>query len=188
MIYTLINIKRTLLTGILVATYTLLLAQNFGTKNAEVVIFSSTPIEDIKAVANKGVGVFIGKSKEIAFQIPIKNFAFAKGLMQEHFNENYMESDKFPYAKFKGNVQQEIDLLKDGTFPVSVKGVLNVHGVDRPRTIPGQIEIKNGTLRITTRFDVACADHNIKIPTLVVTKVAEIIKVSLDATLNALSK
>lgn len=183
-----INAKKLISIAFLLATSTLATAQNFGTKTAKVLIFSSTPIEDIKAVTDKGVGILIPKSKEVVFQIPIKSFAFAKGLMQEHFNENYMESDKFPYAKFKGNIQQEIDLSKDAVFPVTVKGILNIHGVDRPRTIAGQMEIKNGAVKIATSFDVPCADHKIKIPSLVVTKVAEVIKVSVDALLNPLSK
>ncbi len=177
-----------MLTALFLAISSTLFAQNFGTKNAKVVIFSSTPIEDVKAVTDKGAGVLIAKSKEIVFQIPIKSFVFGKGLMQEHFNENYMESDKFPYAKFKGNIQEDLDLSKEGIISVTVKGTLNVHGIDKPRTIPGQIEIKDGNLRVTTSFDVACIDHNIKIPRLVITKVAEVIKVSFDALLNSLSK
>ena len=182
------NTKKLTLIILFLAGSTAAIAQNFGTKTAKVVIFSSTPIEDIKAVTEKGVGILIPKSKEVVFQIQIKSFAFAKGLMQEHFNENYMESDKFPYAKFKGNIQQDIDLSKEGIFPVTVKGLLNVHGVDKPRTVPGQMEIKNGAVRITTSFDVPCVDHKIKIPTLVVTKIAEVIKVSVDAQLNPLSR
>ncbi len=162
-------------------------AQNFGSKNSKVSFFSSTPVEDIKAVSNSLTSIVITKTQEIAFQVPIKSFQFAKGLMQEHFNENYMESDKYPYAKFKGTIQQPIDTSKDGEYTVTASGVLTVHGISKQRTIPGKIFVQKGKMRLISSFDVACADHNIKIPTIIIRKVAEIIKVNVDATLSPLN-
>ncbi|MFD2161240.1 YceI family protein [Paradesertivirga mongoliensis] len=160
------------------------LAQNFTSKNARVRFFSSTPIEDIKAASDNGVAVLIGKTASIAFQVAIKSFEFSKGLMQEHFNENYMESDKYPYAKFNGKINQSIDFSKEGEYNVTATGILLIHGVPKQRTIPGKIRITNGTVQLIAGFDVACADHNIKIPKLVMTKIAEVIKVNIDATLK----
>lgn len=160
---------------------------NFGTKTGKVSFFSSTPLEDIRAVSEKTQAVLITKNGTVAFQVPIRSFSFAKGLMQEHFNENYMESDKYPHAKFKGNIQDKIDYSKDGEYAVTANGVLNVHGVDKQRSIPGKLVVKDGKIRMITSFDVACVDHKIKIPTLVITKVAEVIKVSIDATLSPLT-
>lgn len=159
-------------------------AQNFTTKNAKVRFFSSTPVEDIKAASDNGVAVLIGKTGSIAFQIPIKSFQFSKGLMQEHFNENYMESDEYPYAKFNGKINQQVDLSKDGEYNVTATGTLIIHGVLKHRTIPGKIRVANGTVQLLAGFEVACADHNIKIPRLVMTKIAEVIKVNIDATLK----
>lgn len=159
-------------------------AQNFTSKAAKVSFFSSTPVEDIKAASEKGVAVLVSKTGRIAFQVPIKSFEFAKGLMQEHFNENYMESDKYPYAKFDGKINQAIDFTKDGEYSVSATGALLIHGVSKQRTIPGTIRIKDGHVQILSGFEVACADHKIKIPKLVFAKIAKVIKVNVDATLN----
>ena len=169
-----------LLTGLSTSS----LAQNFTSKEVKVRFFSSTPIEDIRAASDKGVAVLISKTGKIAFQVPIKSFEFAKGLMQEHFNENYMESDIYPYAKFDGKINQEIDFTKDGEYNVSATGALLIHGVTKQRTIPGTIKVKDGHVQILSGFEVACADHKIKIPKLVFTKIAEVIKVNVDATLN----
>lgn len=161
---------------------------NLGTKNGLITFFSSTPVEDIKAASYKLSAVWITETQEIAFQVPIRSFKFAKGLMQEHFNENYMESDKYPHASFKGKVEPKIDLSKDGNYPAKAEGTLTVHGVSKHREIPGRIIVKDGGARITANFDVACADHNIKIPTLIITKVAEVINVKVDARLNSLNQ
>lgn len=158
--------------------------QNVTTKTAKVRFFSSTPIEDIKAASDKGVAVLVTKTGEIAFQVPIKSFQFAKGLMQEHFNENYMESDKYPYAKFNGKINQPIDLSRNGEYNVNATGTLLIHGVAKQRTIPGKIKVENGNAQLLSGFEVACADHNIKIPKLVFTKIAQVIKVNVDATLK----
>ena len=108
--------------------------------------------------------------------------------MQEHFNENYMESEKYPLAKFKGVIEPKIDFTKDGEYSVMAKGILNVHGVDQPRTINGKIVIKNGVVNLNSNFNVACDAHKIKIPKLVFTKIAEIIQVKVQGDLNLLNK
>lgn len=150
----------------------------FTSKNITVNIFSSTPLEDIKAQAKNGVSVIVPKSKQVIFQIPIKGFNFSRSLMQEHFNESYMESDKFPTASFKGNILEDVDFNKDGVYNVSVKGTLNMHGITKERTIKGVITVKNGQLSINSSFNVACADHDIKIPSLVFKKIAEVIAIT----------
>ncbi|MFA6275173.1 MAG: YceI family protein [Pedobacter sp.] len=163
-------------------------AQTYVGKNIKTNIFSSTPVEDIKAASTTGTAVIVVQTQELAVQVPIKSLEFDKKMMQEHFNENYMESEKYPVAKFKGTIEPKIDWKKDGEYPVFAKGVLTVHGVDKPRTIAGRISIKNGTPTLSSTFDVACAAHEIKIPSLVFTKIAEIIKVTIQGTLNLLNK
>ena len=161
-------------------------AQNYAGKNIKFNIFSSTPIEDIKAVSNAGAAVIVGLKQELTIQVMVKSFEFDKKLMQEHFNENYMESDRYPLAKFKGAIEPKIDWAKDGDYTVTVKGNLNVHGVDQQRTITGKITIKNGIVTINSTFNVACAAHQIKIPSLMFTKIAEVIEVKVQGTLNLL--
>ena len=181
------GIKKTIAIAVLLCPF-FVNAQNYSTKTGKISFFSSTPIEDIKAASTKATAVFVSKSKDLAFQVPIKSFQFEKGLMQEHFNENYMESDKYPVAKFKGKINQDIDFSKNGEYSVTATGTLSVHGVDKPRTINGKIRVDDGKVQLLAGFNVACVDHNIKIPTLVVTKVAEVIAVKVDATLTPLTK
>lgn len=152
----------------------------FTAKNIKVTLFSSAPLEDIKAETTHGVSVIATQSKQLVFQIPIKSFVFSKTLMQEHFNETYMESDKYPTATFKGIITNDINFNKDGVYHVSVKGILTVHNEPQERTIQGKISIENGKPTLYSNFDVACADHYIKIPSVVFKKIAETINVTVS--------
>jgi hypothetical protein len=159
-------------------------AQNYAGKSIKLAMFSSTPVEDIRAVSVNGTAVLLGKTREVVVQVAVKSFEFDRKLMQAHFNENYMESDKYPLAKFKGTIDQAIDFTKNGEYNVTVNGTLTVHGVDKVRSMPGKVIVKDGTVQILTEFKVPCADHKIKIPTLIITKVAEVISIKVDGKLN----
>jgi hypothetical protein len=150
-------------------------------KNARVTLYSSAPIEDIKAATSTGVSVYNSSTGELAFSVSIPSFQFEKALMQEHFNSDYMESDKFPKATFKGNIQEQVDISKDGTYPVTVTGDLTVHGVTQKRSIPGTITVKNGMITMASEFIVKCADHHITIPSIVFHNIAESIKMNVSA-------
>ena len=154
-------------------------------KNAKINIFSSAPIEDIEANSSSAVSVYNTSTGELEFSLPIRSLHFQKALMEEHFNENYMESDKFPKATFKGKVQQAPDVTKDGTYPVTVAGDLQVHGVTQNRTIKGEIKVTGGVITMTSEFFVKCADHHIDIPAIVFHHIAENIRVRVSATYNA---
>lgn len=180
------NIKRLLLAGIFFAIQLNAMAQTYTSKNIRLALYSSTPLEDIRAATDKCTGVIIKGSREIAFQVAVKSFEFDRKLMQEHFNENYMESDRYPYAKFKGGLDQQIDWNKDGIYNVTVTGMLTVHGIDKKRTVPGKISISNGQVEVSTEFKVACVDHGIKIPKLVFTKIAEQINIKVSGKFNQL--
>jgi polyisoprenoid-binding protein YceI len=151
-------------------------------KNARVTLFSSAPIEDIKASTATGASVYNASTGELAFSLSISSFQFEKSLMQEHFNSDYMESDKFPKATFKGKIQEQVDISKDGTYPVTVTGDLTVHGVTQKRSVPGTITVKNGVISMSSEFMVKCADHHITIPSIVFHNIAEIIKMNVSAT------
>src|SRR6201996_1493833 len=124
--------------------------QLYMCKNARITIFSSALIEDIKATSNTGISVFNPNSGELNFSVAISSFQFEKAFMQQHFNSDYMESDKFPRAVFKGKVQEHIDVTTDGSYPVSVTGSLTIHGITKTRTIPGNITVKNGIVSMTS--------------------------------------
>jgi hypothetical protein len=159
-------------------------AQSFVSKNVRIGMFSSTPLEDIKAVSDKGTAVIVAKTRVVVVQLAVKTLDFDRKLMQEHFNENYIESDKYPLAKFKGTIDQSADLTKDGDYNVNVTGLLSLHGVDKQRTIPCKISVRNGIITVDSQFKVACVDHKIDIPKLVFAKIAESISIKLNGQFN----
>ena len=157
-------------------------------KNANINLYSSAPIEDIEATATNGVSVFNAGTGELDFSVPIRGFHFPKALMEEHFNENYMESDKYPKATFKGKIQEHPDLSKDGTYPVTATGDFQVHGITQTRTITGNLKVSNSVVTMTSEFMVKCADHHIEIPQIVFHHIAESIRIRVSATYTSLKK
>ncbi|MEN9961519.1 MAG: hypothetical protein RL045_1773 [Bacteroidota bacterium] len=153
-------------------------AQLFITTNGEVSFFSKTPMEDIEAL-NKNVSSIINTAtNEVAVQMRITNFVFPNKLMQEHFNENYLESEKFPSATFKGKIKESVDLTVPGTYPITAAGSATIHGVTRPIELKGTIVSTGSGLALTCSFEVKLVDYKIDIPKIVFAKIAEVIKVS----------
>ncbi len=152
-------------------------AQNIICKNGVSSFFSETPLENIDAT-NKNVGSVINlKSKEIVVQINIADFKFKNRLMEEHFNENYLETEKFPKAFFKGTIQESIDWGHSGNYDVTAKGILTIHGISKERVFQGKIQIDSDKLVLNSMFEVLLVDHKIEVPKLVFSKIAEKIKI-----------
>ncbi|CAN5333877.1 hypothetical protein BH23BAC2_BH23BAC2_24600 [soil metagenome] len=152
----------------------------YHTTSAELEFYSEAPIEDIQAKSNKGISVINLETGSIAFQVKINTFQFKKALMQEHFNENYMESEKFPRASFKGEMRN-LDISNNKEQEIVLKGTLTIHGVTREVEIPAKFQRKNNQIKLNTTFNVACKDHDIKIPKLLWKNIAETIQVKLKA-------
>jgi len=151
-------------------------------KNAALSFFSSTVVEDIEANSTTASSVLDIKSRNIIFRVNNNSFQFKKKMMQEHFNENYMESDKYPYSEFKGKITDDVDLSKDGTYTVNVSGSLNVHGVTKPYQTKATITVGSGVTTAKATFRVRIEDHKIKIPTIVFKNIAEFVDVRVSAT------
>ena len=158
-------------------------AQVYKGKKTKIDFFSYTPMENISATDTVATMLLNSKTGDVIANIVVKGFVFPNSLMQEHFNENYMESDKFPKASFMGKIQETIDYSKDGTYPVTMKGKLTVHGVAQDRTINGTLTVKGKTVTIDCKFDIKLADHNIKVPEAVGQKIAESINVTVHSEL-----
>jgi polyisoprenoid-binding protein YceI len=163
-------------------------AQIFLAKACEISFFSSSPLENIEAVNKASKPMINTATNDVQIKIVISAFQFEKPLMQEHFNENYMESEKFPNAFFKGKINEKIDWTKDGDHKVTVTGKLTIHGVDKDRTIDGTLSIKGNTIVISSKFNVHIADHGIKVPSLYIQNIAEDVEVKLNATLEPFKK
>lgn len=134
---------------------------------------SDAPNEIIKAYSSKLKGIINTEKKQFAFKTEVSSMeGFNSPLQREHFNENYMESAKYPDIAFSGKIIEDVDLSKDGKYTVRAKGKLNVHGISRDRIIYANVVVKNGRVEITSEFKVALSDHDIKIPRIVNDKLA----------------
>jgi polyisoprenoid-binding protein YceI len=153
----------------------------FICRNAAISFFSSAPIEDIAAQTSKAVSAINMQTGSVYFKVPIKTFKFPKSLMQEHFNTDYLESDQYPFAEFKGTILNYKRPGNGETYSVTVEGMLTIHGVTRNYKESGTLSIKDGKVAIVSSFKVRLADHNIKIPTIVFRNIAEVVDVKVNA-------
>ncbi len=181
--------KKIILSMILIPTLMVGYAQDiYKTAAGEISFFSETPMENIDAVNKKVKGLINTKNNEFAFITTIIGFKFEKPLMEEHFNENYMESEKYKTAMFKGKIIGTVDYSKDGEYAVEAKGTLNIHGVDQERTIEAKIVVANGKLTVTSKFKIKLEDHKVDIPKLVVKNIAEVVEVTVKMELEPKTK
>jgi polyisoprenoid-binding protein YceI len=153
-------------------------AQLFSSTSSKVTFDSKTPMEDIHAETLKAKAAINVDTKKIMIKIKMISFKFAKPLMEEHFNEKYVETEKYPDASFTGNIVENVNLKVDGIYKVTVRGTLNIHGVDQARTIAGTITVRGGKIDMNTDFTVKLVDHKITVPSVVNNKIAEVINVS----------
>ena len=154
--------------------------QRYTTAGGQATLFSTAPLEDIEALNARVAAIFDLNSGQMAFSMLMKDFQFKNSLMQEHFNENYAESDKYPRARFTGALvtMPTEDQLRSGPQPVYVQGVLTIHNVKRKVRVPGTLQLRGNDLVVTSKFAVAPADYRIKIPALVRNNIAKSIDVS----------
>lgn len=160
----------------------------FFTKTGKITFYSKASLEDIEANHRSASCVLDVKSGAVQFAVLMKGFEFRKALMQEHFNENYVESDKFPNGSFKGEISNNssINYQKEGVYPATVKGKLTIHGETKDVTTEGKVILKGGKLQLVSDFDIALADYKISVPAVVKDKVAQTIKISVDCLLEPL--
>jgi hypothetical protein len=157
----------------------------FSIEKGEVNFTSNAELELIKARSEKVAGLIDPNTQQFAFTIDIKTFrGFNSELQREHFNEKYMESELFPYAKFSGKIIEQIDLTQNNTYEVRAKGELDIHGQKQTRIIKSKITVNNGVLQVESKFIVPLADHNISIPNIVSQKIATEIEVDFNATMR----
>lgn len=166
----------------------LLPAQKYFTRNAKV-YFDATnknSPERVDATSNAGTLVLDMGSGRIESAVLIKGFLFEKALMQEHFNENYLESGKFPKATFKGKIEDfsKLDTTKDGTYTVNLSGDLTIHGVTKAVTSTGTFTVKGGNISAKAGFIATLADYDIEIPSVVSDKLSKQAKVEITAALE----
>ena len=155
-------------------------AQKFMTRNGYIGFYSHTAVEDIKGDNNQVASVLDISTGEIVFQVLIKSFHFEKALMEEHFNENYMESEKFPKSTFKGKITNlsAVDFSKTGKYDVVVEGDLNIHDVTNKVTAKGSLEVIVGGINANSKFNIVPEDYKITIPGVVRDNIAKNLEVT----------
>lgn len=152
------------------------------TRTGEVTFSSKTSIEDIEARNSQTASIFLVDKKTIAFNVLLRSFKFEKALMEEHFNEKYVHSDKFPAAKFKGVIQDDIDLKKQNTYnDVTIDGEMQFHGVTKKIKVNASIIVnEDGSIEFASIFPIKLTDYQIEVPSLVKDKISPEIEVSVS--------
>lgn len=154
----------------------------YKTYKGSVKISSDAPLEIIKASSHDLRGVIDAEKRTFAFSINnLSITGFNSPLQQQHFYENYIEAQKYPVSTFDGKIIEQVDLSKDGVYTIRAKGILNIHGVEKERIIKSSLRIKNGVFFVSSQFTILLSEHNITIPRVVNQKIAEEIKIIVDA-------
>ena len=157
----------------------------FYANDGKISFRSESKQELINASSNEMQGIIDEKKKMFVFKVMIRTFkGFNSELQQEHLNEKFLESEKFPEATFLGKIIEDINFEKDGTFEIRAKGKLWIHGVEKERIIRSTVTISNGAINIQSHFTVALSDHNIKVPKVVHEKVSSEISVEISTQLK----
>jgi hypothetical protein len=171
--------------SLIIILFTVVVAANgqkYMTKNGFISFFGHTPMEDIKAENNQVNSILDISSGSLVFQALIKSFHFERALMEEHFNENYMESEKFPKTSFTGKITNlsSVDFKKNGAYEVNVEGDLTIHNVTNKITTKGTIEVISGGLNATSKFGIVPEDYKINIPGVVRDKIAKSLEITVS--------
>ncbi len=150
-----------LLVSILLFGQTTQAQKVFATRNGQI-SFSAPSDEDVKAVNNE-VTSRVADNGQLTFSLLIKGFKFKYAEMQEHFNDQYLESQRFPRADFKGNIQnlKDVNFSKNGTYKLTVKGDLTMHGVTRGITANGTMVVKDGKPVLSAQFVLLMKDYSV---------------------------
>lgn len=154
----------------------------FMTRSGKISFFSKTPIENIEATNNEVTSLLDIEKGDLVFAVLVKSFHFDKALMEEHFNENYLESTKYPKATFNGKI---LDLSKvnfsiSGTYEIEVGGDLTIHGIKQYQTASGTLIVSPGKLVASSRFVIKLSDYKIEIPALVAEKISPTVEINVN--------
>jgi polyisoprenoid-binding protein YceI len=135
----------------------------YATKTGQIFFNATGGIEKIAAVNNQTDSKFVDNTGQMVFAVLVKGFKFENQLMEDHFNENYMESTKFPKADFKGYITniKEVNFTKDGSYPVKLEGNLTLHGVTNKVSASGTMKIAGGVPEMDGTFKIKLKDYNV---------------------------
>ncbi len=163
-------------------------AQKFITKTGHIKFYSEGSLEKIEAHNHQVNAGLDAASGDFVFKVLMKSFEFEKALMQEHFNENYVESDKFPNALFTGKVTniKDVNIAKNGVYDAMVEGKLTLHGVTQNAKTKGSFEVKSDKITGSAKFSILLSDYNIKIPGAVANNISKSVEITVEVNLEKL--
>ncbi len=174
--------KHFLLIVLITWTVSAAIGQNrYYSEKSTVTFFSDGVIEDIRATNNTATSILDISKMDVAFLVRVKDFQFEKKLMQVHFNEKYMETEKFPKSTFIGSITG-FDPARSGEQHVTATGKLSIHGVTKDVKIPGTIEMQGSNIVLRSKFSIKLADYNIVVPQIIWNNVAEDVEVEMNFT------
>jgi len=171
--------NRILIFWILLISSQLFSQERYLTKEGYISFFSHSLVEDIKADNYQVLSIIDKKTGEIAIQLLMKSFMFKKALMQEHFNQSYVESYTYPKATFKGFIIN-LKELDNQNGALEIKGILSIHGKEKEISIKANVQILKDQINLSGNFMVEVADFDIKIPIVVRNNIAKTIKITFD--------
>jgi len=162
--------------------------KRYFTKTGIVSFEAGTAVEDIDGINKSTTSVFDATSGQYEFALLVNGFEFKRSLMQQHFNEDYLESDKYPKSTFKGKITNidKVNFQKNGTYPITVKGTLEIHGVKKEVETPGTFKVNGEDVSSTANFTVLLEDYQIAIPSLVKDKISKTVKISVNCSYSIL--
>ena len=179
-----------LATALLILLYGANTAQIYTARpgSTTITFYSEAPLENIEAI-NKSASIVLKTStNDIQIRLSIQNFKFKNALMEEHFNENYMESNKYPNAEFKGKISDSVDYNKEGEQKVRVTGKMTIHGETRDVSMDGTVTRTGDALKLYTKFPVRVEDYKITVPSMYVKNIAEVVDVTFNSVLEPFVK
>ena len=171
-----------LITLVVVSLHCVCAQSKYIDRRGHASFFSSAPMEDIRAENDQAVSIIDTQTGEIVASMLMRSFNFRKALMEEHFNENYVESDKYPKATFRGKIVNlsEIDFAKDGSYTLDITGEISLHGATQPLTVKAEAVMRGGTLEAKAVFPLKVKDFKIEVPRLVINNIAEVVEVTVS--------
>ncbi|MHB8258665.1 MAG: YceI family protein [Bacteroidia bacterium] len=178
------NAKKTIFILVSAVAANVCLAQLVVGKETTIHFFSKTAMKNIEAKNTIAKPILDEASGAFQVRVPNKQFKFESSFMEEHFNENYMETEKYEYSTFKGKINEKVDYTKDGENQVTCTGTMDMHGVTLPITAPGTITIKGNQVTVVSKFKLKLADYKIKVPSLYVKEIAEEMDVDINSVME----
>lgn len=180
--------KSVIIAIVLMISSQLAIGQKYFSKTGKISFYSDAPMEKIEAHNTTASTVLDIGTGNLEWAVLIQGFKFEKALMQEHFNENYMESETYPKAKFKGKIDNisSVNFKKDGDYNVNVSGQMEIHGVTKPVNATGVISVKGNNLTAKSKFSIALADYGIEIPKVVADNIAKTVDIHVQADYQAM--